>query len=189
MSSCARPRDRESGQAMVEFALILIPLLIVVGGIIYFGIGLNYWLDMNRVANQGARWAAVDNWPAQCARTETSCTTTSYSSCNSTTGVLKNGSKATLQNVLYCSLRHSTPSNCLPNLTVATCVTICYPGKTPGGATTDDPSIGDPVQVKVTAPYKFWFFNSMRITLTARATMRLEQKPVLQTGGLGPTCT
>ena len=57
-------RDRESGQATIEFALILIPLLILVGGIIYFGIGLNYWLDMNRVANQGARWAAVNNWAA-----------------------------------------------------------------------------------------------------------------------------
>ena len=61
-------RDRESGQAAVEFALILIPMLILIGGIIYFGIGLNYWLDMNRVANQGARWAAVNNWPPQCDR-------------------------------------------------------------------------------------------------------------------------
>ena len=51
------PRNSESGQAMVEFALILVPLLILVVGIIQFGIGLNYWLDMNRVANQGARWA------------------------------------------------------------------------------------------------------------------------------------
>ena len=65
--------DRESGQAATEFALILIPLMIVVGGIIYFGIGLNYWLDMNRVANQGARWAAVNNWPPQCPRDETGC--------------------------------------------------------------------------------------------------------------------
>ena len=56
-------RNSESGQATTEFALILFPLLILVGGIIYFGIGLNYWLDMNRVANQGARWAAVNNWP------------------------------------------------------------------------------------------------------------------------------
>ena len=54
-------------------------MLIVIGGIIYFGIGLNYWLDMNRVANQGARSAAVNNWPPQCARTETSCTTANSS--------------------------------------------------------------------------------------------------------------
>ena len=53
-------RDRESGQATTEFALILLPLLLIVSGIIYFGIGLNYWLDMQRIANQGARWAAVD---------------------------------------------------------------------------------------------------------------------------------
>jgi hypothetical protein len=37
------------------------------------------------------------------------------------------------------------------------------------------------------APYKFFFVNSVRITLTARATMRLEQKPALQTGGVACT--
>ena len=45
---------------MVEFALILFPLLLIVAGIIQFGIALNYWLDMQRIANQGARWAAVE---------------------------------------------------------------------------------------------------------------------------------
>ena len=53
---------------MVEFALILIPLLILVVGIIQFGIGLNYWLDMNRLSNQGARWAVVNEYPG-CTRT------------------------------------------------------------------------------------------------------------------------
>ena len=59
---------RESGQSTVEFALILFPLLLLVAGIIQFGIALNYWLDMQRVANQGARWAAVNNWPPDCPR-------------------------------------------------------------------------------------------------------------------------
>src|SRR5688572_14037703 len=59
----------ESGQVMVEFALILLPFLLLVGGIIYFGIGLNYWLDTQRLANQGARWAVVNEYPG-CARTE-----------------------------------------------------------------------------------------------------------------------
>jgi hypothetical protein len=45
---------------MVEFALVLFPFLLIVVGIIQFGIGLNYWLDMQRISNQGARWAAVD---------------------------------------------------------------------------------------------------------------------------------
>ena len=169
-------RDRESGQATTEFALIFIPLIMVVAGIIYFGIGLNYWLDMNRVANQGARSAAVDNWPNECARTETSCNQ-SYPTCSNTTGVLKDGSRASLQEVLRCSARNNPT------------VTICYPGKTGGAAPPSGPTIGDPVQVKLTAPYKFFFVNSVRITLTARATMRLEQIPKLQTGGLGPACT
>jgi hypothetical protein len=50
----------ESGQATTEFALILFPLLLLVAGIIQFGIGLNFWLDMQRIANQGARWAVVN---------------------------------------------------------------------------------------------------------------------------------
>jgi hypothetical protein len=68
-------RHDESGQAMVEFALILFPLLLLVAGIIQFGIGLNYWLDLQRVSNQGARWAAVNNWPPDCPRSAASCPT------------------------------------------------------------------------------------------------------------------
>ncbi len=68
-------RPREGGQATVEFALILFPLLLCVAGIIQFGIALNYWLDMQRIANQGARWAAVN-----CTRSAT--TPSSYNPCN-----------------------------------------------------------------------------------------------------------
>jgi hypothetical protein len=68
-------RGRESGQAMVEFALVLFPLLLLVAGIIQFGIALNYWLDMQRIANQGARWAAVN-----CTRSAT--TPPSYNPCS-----------------------------------------------------------------------------------------------------------
>ena len=87
-----RRRHRESGQATVEFALILFPLLILVVGIIQFGIGLNYWLDMQRLANQGARWAAVDNYPG-CPRTgpKTPCNPTlqRYIACQPTSGALR----------------------------------------------------------------------------------------------------
>ena len=56
-------RSRERGQALVEFALIAPLFLVIVVGIIQFGIGLNYWLDLNRIANQGARWGVVDKYP------------------------------------------------------------------------------------------------------------------------------
>jgi hypothetical protein len=159
---------------MVEFALILLPLLIVVTGIIYFGIGLNYWLDMNRVANQGARQAVVNNWPPQCVRDSTP----GYNCSSSTSGtpcgtVLATGSDARLQDVLRCQTRNNVA------------VTLCYPGKTPSTAT-----IGDPVKVKLTAPYSFFFMQRLGITLTATATMRLEQVPMasLTSGAGGPTC-
>jgi Flp pilus assembly protein TadG len=151
---------REQGQATVEFALILIPLLTVVAGIIYFGIGLNYWLDMNRVANQGARQAAVNNWPPQCPRTTASCTSSGAATPCGT--VLAANSHARLQDVLRCSPRNDP------------CVAITSPGGNLGTAT-----IGDPVQVELTAPYKFFFFDSLQITLAASATSRLEQLPSL----------
>jgi len=58
-----RQRERESGQALVEFALILPVFVVLVVGIIQFGVGLNYWLDMQRIANQGARWGVVNKFP------------------------------------------------------------------------------------------------------------------------------
>jgi Flp pilus assembly protein TadG len=66
-------RSRESGQALVEFALIAPLFLLIVVGIIQFGIGLNYWLDLNRIANQGARWAVVDHGWDNCPSTATTC--------------------------------------------------------------------------------------------------------------------
>ena len=61
------PVSRErSGGGRVRAHPLPAPILVV--GIIQFGIGLNYWLDMNRLSNQGARWAAVNGYPG-CTRT------------------------------------------------------------------------------------------------------------------------
>jgi Flp pilus assembly protein TadG len=166
-----RMRARQDGQALVEFALIAPLLLMLVFGIIYFGIGLNYWLDMNRVANQGARQAAVNHWPTQCARTETlPCTSSTPTSPCAT--VMATNSKAYLQDVLRCQTRNNATA------------TICFPGKTNTTAT-----IGDPVKVKLTKPFRFFFMNSLSITLTGTATMRLEQQPTrFQASAGGPVC-
>jgi hypothetical protein len=77
--------------------------------------------------------------------------------------------------VLRCSTRN--PS---------TTVTVCYPGIAIPG----DAERGDPVKVKLTAPYRFWFMDSVGITLTATATMRLEQEPTLLSNVAGgvPSC-
>jgi TadE-like protein len=60
VSGGSQRSERERGQALVEFALIAPLFLMIVVGIIQFGVGLNYWLDMQRIANQGARAAAVN---------------------------------------------------------------------------------------------------------------------------------
>jgi Flp pilus assembly protein TadG len=49
---------------MVELALILPVLLGIVLGIIQFGTGFNYWNDLNQMAADGARFAAVNKVPA-----------------------------------------------------------------------------------------------------------------------------
>lgn len=50
---------KEKGQAMVEFALILIPLLILIGGIIDFGWIFYHKVIVNNAAREGARYAAI----------------------------------------------------------------------------------------------------------------------------------
>jgi Flp pilus assembly protein TadG len=53
-------RHGESGQALVEFALVLPLLLTVLLGLIDFGKAFNYWIDETHMANLGARLAAVN---------------------------------------------------------------------------------------------------------------------------------
>ena len=52
-------RNRESGQTMVEFALILPTLAILLFGIIQFGIAFNNYLAVTDAVRAGARVAAV----------------------------------------------------------------------------------------------------------------------------------
>jgi Flp pilus assembly protein TadG len=53
----------EDGAALVEFALILPILIVLLFGMLEFGKAFNYWIDETHLANEGARWAVVDNNP------------------------------------------------------------------------------------------------------------------------------
>lgn len=53
----------EHGVAMAEFALIVPVFLLLVIGIISFGRVFFVWNDANHLANETARWAAVDQNP------------------------------------------------------------------------------------------------------------------------------
>ena len=146
---------RESGQAMVEFALILFPLLLLVAGIIQFGIALNYWLDMQRIANQGARWAAVNNWPPDCPRGSTSCP-----------------SPNTLQETLH---EQMLSAGLQDNPT--TSVQVCYPDGTK--------LTGDPVRIQIRSAFDLLpILGVGSLHLKAKATMRLEHTQDPLKGGL-----
>ena len=54
----------ERGQSLVEFTLVLPLLLLVLFGIVEFARVLNYTNDMNQIAANGARLAAVDRIPS-----------------------------------------------------------------------------------------------------------------------------
>src|SRR5262249_34473281 len=53
----------EAGTAMVEFALVALPLFLLVGGILDFARAMNYYNDMTQLAGQGARAAIVAGNP------------------------------------------------------------------------------------------------------------------------------
>jgi Flp pilus assembly protein TadG len=56
-------RRDQRGTAVVEFALVALPLFLILFGIIDFGRALNYYNDMTQLAGQGARFAAVSQEP------------------------------------------------------------------------------------------------------------------------------
>jgi len=150
-----RRRERESGQALVEFALILPLFLMIVVGIIQFGVGLNFWLDLQRITNQGARWVAVN-----CGQ--------SASNPGSDPCVAKDGTVDIVE-----ALRQEVLSGG-NNPTVEVCWV----------AAATAPKAGDAVRVKLKTDYVFLgitgFLNDnsgLRMDLNADATMRLELAP------------
>lgn len=54
-----KSEKKESGQALVEFAFVLIPLLVIVFGIIQFGLIFNGQITVTSAAREGARLAVV----------------------------------------------------------------------------------------------------------------------------------
>jgi Flp pilus assembly protein TadG len=51
----------EAGQGVVEFAMVVPLICAIVLILVDFGKAMNYWLDLTRVANEGARLAAVNS--------------------------------------------------------------------------------------------------------------------------------
>jgi len=61
--STLRAARRERGQALVEFAIVLQLILLIVLGIVDFGLAYNYKNDQTSLANQALRYAEVNSCP------------------------------------------------------------------------------------------------------------------------------
>ncbi len=150
-----RMRGDERGQAVVEFLVILPVFLILAFGLIEFGKGLGYWINLSHIANEGARYAAVNKWPG--------CPDDDTSGCPSLVDYLKD--RAIAEDLI------STGGNATPME-----VDICFP---------EGSELGDPVRVAVTTTYTLALVNRLfgadnqvgSFDLTASATMRLERTP------------
>ena len=156
--------EDERGQATVEFAIVIPLVMLLILGIIEFSKAFNYWITLNHLSNEGARWAAVDKVPPYAGNagnaTPTCDDIKNYLISQIPTGDLQNkvkGTPPTLNNIKLVV----TPS-------------------APGAA----PEIGDPVTVTVAAPdYSLASLGESflgdfgKITLSGKSTMRLEQVP------------
>jgi Flp pilus assembly protein TadG len=157
MNLRVRPRSDERGVALIEFALVLPLILLIVLGMIDVGKAVNYWNDETHLANEAARYAAVNKSPVpgqtinQAVKNEAD------------SAELRNGGTGSV----------SSPG-----------VQICiwFPNNTDHSDVPDvqDHAVGDPVQVIVKAQYNWLAYLvgqglPAHSELTARSTMRLEQ--------------
>jgi Flp pilus assembly protein TadG len=95
----------ESGQSVVEFAMVVPLLCTLVLVFVDFGKAMNYWIDMTHVANQIARQAAVNSpdlttLSQECAQLETNELRTGSSSIDPATITITYPSGQTAGNVV-----------------------------------------------------------------------------------------
>jgi Flp pilus assembly protein TadG len=143
---------RERGQAAVELALAVPVVCLLLLALIDFGKALNYWLDANHLASEGARIAAV---------------------AGNSTDPCGNGMSLTT-----CIQRQAETAELRDgggSITAPARVCVSFPNGTP--------KIGDPVNVQVTASYKWIpFVGGATLNITADSTMRLERLPTYEAG-------
>jgi Flp pilus assembly protein TadG len=53
-------KKNDEGAAAVEFALLLVPLILIIGGIVDFGLTLFADVTVSNAAHEGARLSAID---------------------------------------------------------------------------------------------------------------------------------
>lgn len=147
MSRLFKIRKNEKGQTLVEFALVLPVLLLLVMGVIQFGIIFSAQIALTNAAREGARAAAVG--------TKITDQTVGGNTILGVKSIVKNAMGG-----------HK-------NIIVAD-----------GNITMNNPEVGEAVIVQINnaeitlfVPVPEVFVPGQKITLNAKASMRLEKKP------------
>ena len=154
----------ERGQAMVEFALIAPLFLMLVVGVIQFAVALNFWFDMQRLVNQGARAATVNCGAESATQPANLCLT------DSGTADLE---RSLREQVISRGNGTKDPG----------AVEICYVPPDTSVTSPTPATVGDAVRVTVKDRYRLQAIVGLaKIDLRARATMRLEQVPTVAAG-------
>jgi Flp pilus assembly protein TadG len=162
---CRPSAADERGVALIEFALVLPLLLLLVLGMIDVGKAFNYWNDETHLANEAARFAAVNNSPTKNADgTPTARSLLTAIKSQADSAELRNGGTRSISSpgVSICIWFPSAPSGSAP----------------PASAY----QVGQPLQVVVKAQYNWLAYlvgKGLRASsgLTATSTMRIEQPP------------
>jgi Flp pilus assembly protein TadG len=135
---------------LVEFALVAPLLLTLLFGMLDFGFAMNYWTDETHLANEGARWAAVNRNPSSSGQT-----LQTFIQQQADTSELRNGGTASVPNpVRVCIYLPTNP------------------------ATASSGNVGDPVKVTLQITYHWlpYLANGglANAIVSASSEMRLE---------------
>jgi Flp pilus assembly protein TadG len=145
----------QRGVALIEFALVLPMILLLLLGMIDVGKAVNYWNDETHLANEAARYAAVNKSPVA--------------------GVTIN--QAVRDQADSAELRNGgTGSVSSPGVQI--CIWFPENHSKYADPSVRDHDIGDPVQVVVHAQYNWLSYllgKGVHSDLTGTSTMRLEQ--------------
>lgn len=159
-------RRREEAQSLVEFALIVPMLLILVFGVIDFGMGLRAYISVAAATREGARYATVGNPPG--AFTPGGC----------------NGATSTTTVGRVCATINGLTLTNVQNVKVETCNTATPPSCST--ATTSNMLPGR--SVRVTADYRYHYITPVKslvnflsagaltdyLTISSTSDMRIE---------------
>jgi len=149
---------------MVEFALVLPLLLLLLVSIFEFGRMFNYWIDATHLANEGARWAAVNRAPGD--------DLPGYVCSQASTAEMKKGLVVTV------SFSHNGSAF---TTTMPSGLVIGDPVRVKVTKTQSFPLVG--AMLKALGGSNFG-----NLTYSGTSTMRLDQLPTTYSGG-STTCT